>query len=653
VPAFLRVTKATTAHRLRRLCLAGSALTSLVVLGWTAPAAAHAAVVSSSPVQGQHLPKAPHEVTIVFDQPVQPDDGGLVVLDSNGIAVQVSSRHPRPDTLEATLPASLGSGAYVSNYTVTSVDGHVVNGGIVFLAGNVKAGAITALARPKTTLTNWVDDFGQFLVYLGVLVAAGLAFFVAFVLRGGGEERRLRRVTYLAAAAGIVGMAVTGAAQSVLTGGGVASIVHWSVERQSFGGKFGQQCAVQLVGLAVCVVSFGVRATMTRQFAAFYGLVIAAGAFVLFGHALVSPERWLSTPADVVHVVFAAMWAGGLVGLLMVLRTRLRAARRAGQFLARSGPGEIAGLGDASATSARPINVAGSAAGSGATATALLERPPPLAVRSGSGTHESDNWNHDGHGDPDGCGDANTQTADDGGVLLASTAGVISRFSTMAGISFAGIIVAGTLLAVVEVGSVANLFETGYGQLLLLKIAVVGLLLFLAGYNRYFLLPGLLAASAAGRTGVAEGWRRLVSTVRLEVLGMVAVLGITAVLANGTPSNGASAPPPVAFIQTQPFDGGHVMLHITPNAALVNNWTVQFTGANRAPADLAESVSVYLVLPSENVGPIETDMKRIGVGRFVLANSPNPPIVGKWQIVLQVQVSEFSQPDVSFVDAVQ
>ena len=133
---------------------------------------------------------------------------------------------------------------------------------------------------------------------------------------------------------------------------------------------------------------------------------------------------------------------------------------------------------------------------------------------------------------------------------------------------------------------------------------------------------------------------------------MVAVLGVTAVLANGTPSNGATASPPVPFTQTQSFDGGHVMLHITPNQALVNNWTVQFTGRRNA-ADLAESVSVYLVLPSENVGPIETDMKREGVGRFVLVNSPNPPIVGKWQIVLQVQVSEFSQPNVSFVDAVQ
>ena len=114
----------------------------------------------------------------------------------------MASEHPAPATLSATLPASLGSGAYVSDYTVTSVDGHVVSGGIVFLVGHVKAGAITALARPRTSFTNWVDDFGQFLVYLGVLVASGLAFFLAFILRGGDERRRLRRWAYVAAASG-------------------------------------------------------------------------------------------------------------------------------------------------------------------------------------------------------------------------------------------------------------------------------------------------------------------------------------------------------------------------------------------------------------------------------------------------------------------
>jgi hypothetical protein len=103
----------------------------------------------------------------------------------------------------------------------------------------------------------------------------------------------------------------------------------------------------------------------------------------------------------------------------------------------------------------------------------------------------------------------------------------------------------------------------------------------------------------------------------------------------------------------QAFDGGHVSLKITPNQALVNNVVVQFTGPGGAPKAMAESVSVYLVLPADNVGPIETDMKSAGLGRFVLTGSPDPPIIGTWQLVLQIQVSEFSQPDVSFVDHVQ
>ena len=175
-----------------------------------------------------------------------------------------------------------------------------------------------------------MDDFGQFLIYLGVFVAAGVAFFLAFVCRGGDERRRLRRWVYAATALALVGMAVTGGAQAVLTGGGLSSVTHWSIDTQSFGGKFGEQCAAQLVGLAACIGSLYLRTTMSRQFAAFYGLLVAAAAFVLFGHALVSPERWLSIPADIVHVVFVAMWAGGLVGLVTVLRSRTRQRVRRG-----------------------------------------------------------------------------------------------------------------------------------------------------------------------------------------------------------------------------------------------------------------------------------------------------------------------------------
>ena len=120
----------------------------------------------------------------------------------------------------------------------------------------------------------------------------------------------------------------------------------------------------------------------------------------------------------------------------------------------------------------------------------------------------------------------------------------------------------------------ANLFETGYGQLLLVKIAMVGLLLFLAGYNRFLLMPGLFSAAAsASPDGLAIGWQRLASTVRLEALGMVAARRHRGVGQRDTEQRGKYASPRSVH-EMQSFDGGHVTLHITPNAALVNDWTV-------------------------------------------------------------------------------
>ena len=609
-----------------RLAL-GAVTVVAVLVGWAVPASAHAAVVSSSPAQGAHLAHPPHAVTVVFDQPVQPDSGGLVVLDSRGQQVQVASAHPSPSVLRASLPGSLPDGAYVANYTVTSVDGHIVSGAIVFLAGKVTAGAIDTLARPHTSWATRVDDAGQFLTYLGVLVAAGLAFFAAFVLGEGARERaRLRRWFVVAVAIGIVGMLVTVGAQASLTGGGVGAIGHWTIDRQVVDGKLGEQYAVQLAGLAVCVGSFIATRRMTQQFAAFYGLIAAAGAFVLFGHAIVSPERWLSIPADIVHAVFAAMWAGGLVGLVVVLRQRFHLA--AGSQQAAHALEASRGTGATAMTGASAVGAAAGSIPPPHGGVALLERPS------------------------DDGGDSAQDASDPS--RLSSTIAVVARFSTMAAISFACIVVAGFCLAIAEVGSLANLFGTGYGQLLLVKLAAVGLLLFVAGYNKFLLLPWLFHTSARGTPdAIARGWSRLRATVRWEAVGMVAVLGLTSILANGTPSNGASLPPPVPFTQSQPFESGHISLHITPNQALVNDWTVQFTGPGGQPTDAAESVSLYLVEPQQNIGPIETDMHKAGVGRFVLANSPNPPVVGHWQVVLQIQVSEFSQPEVSFSDTVQ
>ena len=276
---------------------------------------------------------APAFVTIVWDQPVKPDNGGVTVLNSNGQGVgEGGTTHPAPNTLRVTLPRSLPSGAYVANYTVTSVDGHVVSGGIVFLVGNARPGSIASLTRPPTSAATWYDRVGQFLTYLGVLAAGGLAFFLAFLFPEGTERRRLRRWCAALAGLGVLGMVVTIAAQADLAGGSLAALAHWTVVSQAAGGRLGAQCGLQLVGLAGCLASLRLAQVTARQASAFYGMLVSAGAFVVFGHALVSPERWLSTPADIVHVVCAALWLGGLIGLVAVLRHRVRAARLIGEM---------------------------------------------------------------------------------------------------------------------------------------------------------------------------------------------------------------------------------------------------------------------------------------------------------------------------------
>ena len=46
-------------------------------------------------------------------------------------------------------------------------------------------------------------------------------------------------------------------------------------------------------------------------------------------------------------------------------------------------------------------------------------------------------------------------------------------------------------------------------------------------------------------------------------------------------------------------------------------------------------------------------MTRVGVGRYTLNDTPLPPIVGTWQITLQIRVSDFDETDVTFTDRVR
>ena len=79
------------------------------------------------------------------------------------------------------------------------------------------------------------------------------------------------------------------------------------------------------------------------------------------------------------------------------------------------------------------------------------------------------------------------------------TLDICSRFSVMAMVAVTLIVASGIANAGFRVmGSFGKLFDTSYGDALLTKVAVVAVMLALAYFNRFILMPRLRAASLKG-----------------------------------------------------------------------------------------------------------------------------------------------------------
>ena len=467
-----------------------SALPTFVVAGAT-PAWAHATLISSSPGADERLAKAPADVTIQFDEPVSTSAGGVTVLDAHGAAVQQGSgRQPTSTTLRVKLKSGLPNGTYIANYNGISSDGHIVKGSIVFVVGSGAIADVSGLASHRDAFADDLNRAGQFLAYLGILLAAGLAFFLAFVHDGGSERRRLARVSLIAIAIGVVGIAVTIAGESSLASGkGIDSAFDGTTLRSVLRTGLGWQSAAQLAGLALCAASLMVGRQLARQVFAFYGGLAATAAFVLFGHTRTGDKMWLTIPADIVHVGVAGAWFGGLVGLSVVLQSRRGSDRRlasAAKPIASIGS-EMAGA-VAHVPSAEPATTSTSAR----TATALLSRAD---TRVASPRSDDDS---------------------EASSSLSSTVGVVRTFSTVAAVSVALLGIAGLALGYAEVGAFSRLTSTDYGRLLLIKVAIVAVIGLMAVYNRFFLLrrvtepdeSGAGLARAPAHRAVRSRWDR-------------------------------------------------------------------------------------------------------------------------------------------------
>ena len=109
-----------------------------------------------------------------------------------------------------------------------------------------------------------------------------------------------------------------------------------------------------------------------------------------------------------------------------------------------------------------------------------------------------------------------------------ATAETVERFSTLAGVSVGLVMISGIVLAHSQLASLAALWETAYGRALVAKLAFVGLVAAVGGYNHSVLVPAIAADDDP------TAWRRLGWTCAAEGTIIAAgVLVMTAAMTSG------------------------------------------------------------------------------------------------------------------------
>lgn len=521
------------APRLAQRWWAALLVALVAVLSTASPASAHTGFESSNPSDGQTIDQPVAEISLSFSGDATPAGEGFVVLDPSGL-IREPDEVTTVDNLTWTLrfDEPLAGGVVGVRWMVAAPDAHPIDGSFSFTV-SAEAAAVIAASEPEVgeaaepdlpvvaagseeasgsgaappasqsvdedsvdlesfldtdadaaAGASWLFRLSRTLRLVGAVGVIGGAVFAALVLRG--NTRDVRAVLYWVRRAGAllilgsVGAAVAQAATLQSDWSGLWSPTAWA---DTLWSSLGLAIVLRLVGggLVMTGAKFDTRAATTagdplvavKQLvsvgsgprisgpshsieppgtepyvhdgdhawhpsaspAALVGIALVVASFLFDGHTVSEGPRWLHAAANLIHVVTAATWAGGVAMLALVIARRNR------------------------------NNVA--------------TRSLQLAV----------------------------------------------RFSVVATVALVAAGIAGVALSVVILDSPSQLWSTPWGQLLLVKVALVAIAAAGGAYNHKVIVPEL--DRSPDDVAVAHRFR---SVVTLEAVALVAVTIITALL---------------------------------------------------------------------------------------------------------------------------
>ncbi|UFX41965.1 CopD family protein [Bradyrhizobium sp. 41S5] len=208
---------------------------------------------------------------------------------------------------------------------------------------------------------------------------------------------------------------------------------------------------------------------------------------------------------------------------------------------------------------------------------------------------------------------------------------VLARFSTLAVPVVALIALSGLALAVVQLESFGALIDTGYGNILLAKLALVSLLLTLAALNRLVFTPAI--AREFHRT------RPLQRSIALEFVLMIAILGLVALWRFTPPPRVLATSDDVPLAVHIHTDAAMFQVLIAPGKVGQNDFVLQLMNGDASPF-AAKEATLTLSLPDRGIEPLERSAV-VGPDGYWHVKKVPLPVPGRWHMQIDALVTDF------------
>jgi copper transport protein len=286
----------------------------LVLLGsWLGStlALAHSTLVSSEPRDGAVVPVAPPEISLRFNEPVQPLI--LKLIDPTGTATALTDSHSAGNSLVVRISPGLGQGTHALSWRVVSADGHPVGGTVLFAIG-----APSSTPTVATGGSGWCVATAIWLARASLLVASfvgiGGVVFAAWV---GALVPPARAVIVAALQLGLVAAPLSIGLQGLdLSVQPLSGLRDPGIWRLGFLSPFGATASIAFGALLAGLFSLDSTDRRFRGLLAATALAGVGAAFLASGHVSTAEPRLVSGAALFVHVLGIAFWIGALVPLL-------------------------------------------------------------------------------------------------------------------------------------------------------------------------------------------------------------------------------------------------------------------------------------------------------------------------------------------------